>query len=133
MKTTIRCNAPGNTQITRDQHGVPNIEVSGPNAMEDLHWSMGYCQAMDRGLQMLLMRILVQGRASECLDASDEILDVDKFFRKMNWTGDVSDEVEQLDAETLKLCQRFCDGINDRFKEKYPNPGSRATSLQSRE
>ncbi len=29
---------------------------------------MGHCHAIDRGMQMLIMRILGQGRASELLD-----------------------------------------------------------------
>ena len=41
--------------FTRDENGVPQIVADD---LEGLHWGMGYCHAMDRGLQMLLMRIL---------------------------------------------------------------------------
>ena len=43
---------------------------------------MGYAHGKDRALQMLLMRILGHGRASELLEASDEMLGIDTFFRR---------------------------------------------------
>ena len=33
-------------------------------------------------MQMLIMRILGQGRAAELLDGSDEMVEVDRFFRR---------------------------------------------------
>ena len=45
---------------TRDEHGIPQITAED---IDGLYWGMGYCHAMDRGLQMLIMRILGQGRA----------------------------------------------------------------------
>lgn len=64
-------------KIWRDKNGVPHIE-----AMDklDMFWGQGYVHALDRGMQMLLMRILGQGRACELLDSSDETLQIDKFF-----------------------------------------------------
>ncbi len=76
----------GRPDIWRDQHGVPHIEARDE---PDLYWGQGYVHARDRGLQMLLMRILVQGRASELLDSSDATLQIDQFFRRMNWCGDM--------------------------------------------
>ncbi|KPK51934.1 MAG: hypothetical protein AMJ63_11040 [Myxococcales bacterium SG8_38_1] len=49
MKTRPRARS------TRDQHGIPQIVADD---IEGLYWGMGYCHAMDRGLQMLIMRIL---------------------------------------------------------------------------
>ncbi len=69
---------------TRDENGIPQIVSDDING---LHWGMGYCHAMDRGLQMLIMRILGQGRAAELLDGNDEMVEVDRFFRRMNWRG----------------------------------------------
>jgi penicillin amidase len=58
----------------RDAQGVPHID--GPRR-EDVLWGLGFCHALDRGLSLLLTRIVGQGRASECLGASDEALEVD--------------------------------------------------------
>ena len=63
--------------IWRDEFGIPHIEA---NTEADLYRGTGYCHALDRGMQMLLMRILGEGRGSELLEASDEMLAIDKFF-----------------------------------------------------
>ncbi|MCK5097243.1 MAG: penicillin acylase family protein, partial [Desulfobacteraceae bacterium] len=55
-----------------------------------------YVHARDRGMQMLLMRILGQGRVSEILDSSDDSLQIDIFFRRMNWSGNVKETNSSL-------------------------------------
>ncbi|MBW2403124.1 MAG: penicillin acylase family protein [Deltaproteobacteria bacterium] len=102
---------------TRDEHGIPQIVADDING---LHWGMGYCHAMDRGMQMLIMRILGQGRAAELLDGSDEMVEVDRFFRRMNWNAGVAAEAENLTTEARAACQSYCDGANARFAESVP-------------
>ncbi len=82
-----------NSNIWRDKNGVCHAKGVDKIAVLEM---MGYAHGKDRGMQILLMRILGQGRASEILDSSDEILEIDKFFRRMNWTGAVSAESEKL-------------------------------------
>ncbi len=101
----------------RDEHGVPQIAADD---IDGLYWGMGYCHAMDRGLQMLLLRILGQGRAAELLDGSDELVEVDRFFRRMNWRRGVSEETAKLNAEAASACGAYCDGVNARLHEKAP-------------
>ena len=55
--------------IWRDKHGVCHVEGKDKTEAFGL---MGYAHGKDRGMQILLMRILGQGRASELLDSSDE-------------------------------------------------------------
>jgi penicillin amidase len=81
---------------------------------------MGYCHAMDRGLQMLIMRILGQGRAAELLDGSDEMVEADRFFRRMNWGGGVAEEANKLSSEARAACEAYCHGVNARFSESVP-------------
>ena len=81
---------------TRDEHGIPQIVADD---ITGLYWGMGYCHAMDRGMQMLIMRILGQGRAAELLDGSDEMVEVDRFFRRMNWSGGTAPEAQKLSTE----------------------------------
>jgi len=101
----------------RDEHGIPQIVAED---IEGLYWGMGYCHAMDRGLQMLIMRILGQGRAAELLDGSDDMVEVDRFFRRMNWGGGVVKEAEKLSAEARDACEAYCDGVNARFAKSTP-------------
>ncbi len=103
--------------IWRDKNGVPHIEADNKF---DMYWGQGYVHAMDRGLQLLLMRILGQGRACELLDASDETLQIDKFFRKMNWQGGTGAQVEKLVQDTKASLSAYCDGINTAFAKRVP-------------
>ncbi|MGH7452858.1 MAG: penicillin acylase family protein, partial [bacterium] len=80
----------------------------------------GYCHAMDRGMQMLLMRILGQGRGSEFLEASGEMLAIDTFFRRMNWAGGTAPEIDKLTLEGKKFCLAYCDVANAYFAKKIP-------------
>ena len=103
--------------IWRDGHGVCHVEGQDKTAVFGL---MGYAHGKDRGMQILLMRILGQGRASEILEASDQLLEIDKFFRRMNWTGAVPAEVEKLSVEAKAVLDAYCDGVNRAFSEKIP-------------
>ena len=104
-------------KIWRDEQGVCHIEGE---EKADVFGLVGYAHAKDRGMQMLLMRILGQGRASEILASSDEMLDIDKFFRRMNWAGSISLEIEKLSLEAKALIEAYCDGANRAFSEKCP-------------
>jgi penicillin G amidase len=50
------------------------------NDFGSLLWGLGYCHVLDRGQQLLLTRVLGEGRASECLAATPEMLEVDRCF-----------------------------------------------------
>jgi len=91
-----------NVHIWRDSNGVPHVEADN---LSDLFWGQGFVHARDRGLQMLLMRILGQGRMCELLDDSEASLGIDIFFRKMNWCGHVKEAVETLPEETHSLVE----------------------------
>jgi penicillin amidase len=104
-------------KIRRDEHGVPHLEA---NDEAGLYYGMGYCHAMDRGMQMLLMRILGQGRGSEILESSEEMLAIDTFFRRMNWRGGTAPEIDKLTPEAQKFCAAYCDGVNAYFAKKIP-------------
>jgi len=104
-------------KISRDRNGVPHIEADDLNG---LYMGQGYVHARDRGLQMLLMRILGKGRASELLDSSEDTLSIDIFFRRMNWRGNTETEIEKLSPEIKEHLESYCEGVNTAWKEKYP-------------
>jgi penicillin amidase len=103
--------------ITRDRWGVVHVHGAG---LGDIYRGLGYAHARDRGLQMIFMRILGQGRVSECLDASDGSLAIDTFFRKMNWTGGLDAQVGILPPEARKLVDAYCAGVNAGFARSTP-------------
>ena len=108
-------NRKGN--ISRDENGICHIEAEN---REDAFWWMGHAHARDRGMQMLLMRILGQGRAAEILDSGDEIVDIDRFFRRMNWTGSMDSEIAKISPATRSILDAYCEGVNQAFSKKTP-------------
>jgi penicillin amidase len=116
-KDAFEIQGNGTIRFRRDAHGVFHVTADDE---EDLYRGLGYCHALDRGLQLLLTRILGRGQASEFLKASDEMLAVDRFFRRMNWHGTTAAEVDRLDEKSRRLCSAYCDGVNRRLAEAYP-------------
>jgi len=104
-------------QINTDQNGIPHI-VAGD--AQDLFRQLGVVHATQRSVQMILMRILGQGRGSELLESSDMMLGIDTFFRRMNWTKNLSEEVSKLSGTEQKQLNAYCDGINSILTKETP-------------
>jgi penicillin amidase len=104
-------------EIRRDCHGIPNVTALGE---PELYYCQGQAHATDRGLQMILMRLVGQGRISEWLDSSDASLKVDKFFRRANWFANTGGAVEELDAHEQNLLDAYCQGVNRAFAQRVP-------------
>jgi penicillin amidase len=103
--------------ISRNAQGIPKVIAKNES---DIYFGMGYCHAMDRGSQMLLMRILGQGTAAQHLANEPEMLEIDRFFRQMNWKGNLETELEKFtDAEKEKLTA-YCEGVKRSFSKKPP-------------
>jgi penicillin amidase len=104
-------------RVVRDRHGVPHIRAQ---CRADAYLGLGYCHGVDRALQLLLLRIVGAGRASEFLDASDEMLAVDRFFRRMNFGGDAEEEVAKLMPGDRTLVEAYCQGVNRALGRRRP-------------
>lgn len=104
-------------KIWRDKTGIPHVDAEN---LSDMYWGNGYVHATDRGMQMLLMRILGQGRASEILDSGDDTLKIDMFFRRLNWSGNIREQIAELDKEKKQYIESYCRGANAAFSEKIP-------------
>lgn len=108
-------NIPHQLTIKRNEQGVMCIDADD---IAGMLWGSGYAHGVDRYTQLLLMRILGQGRLCELLEDSDENLAIDTFFRRANWHNNLSNEVEKLDEYTRSMCQNYCDGVNAALKKK---------------
>jgi penicillin amidase len=86
----------------------------------DMYWGQGYVHATDRGMQLLFMRILGQGRVSELLDSSDESLQIDIFFRRMNWVGRVQEQIDNLSEKEHQILDSYSAGLNAALAQKVP-------------
>ena len=102
--------------IARDEHGVPQITAADDAAMIR---GLGFCHALDRGMQMLIMRVLGRGELSK-LDGSDASLEVDLFFRRTGWAHELAADVAAIDPATRTLIEAYCAGVNARFAKKLP-------------
>jgi penicillin G amidase len=109
--------APSGLSIRRDEHGVPHID--GPE-LEAVLWGLGFCHALDRGLQLLLTRIIGQGRLSECLTASDDALEVDRFFRKLDCSNGVDAQLAELQPRSRARLDAYVAGINAQLRRRVP-------------
>ena len=106
---------PTGLTIRRNDAGVPLIHAA---SFQDAMWGSGYAHAYDRSTQLLMMRILGQGRLCELLVDNEESFKIDSFFRRASWHKGLDDEVVKLDASSLALCQAFCEGVNAGLAQK---------------
>ncbi|MEN8164406.1 MAG: penicillin acylase family protein, partial [Acidobacteriota bacterium] len=95
-------------EVVRDQWGVPNIYAENE---EDAYFALGYAMAQDRLFQMVVMKLLAQGRMSELMGKS--MIDTDMFFRVWGAAYDL-DEFDQTirDGEVFETLDAFVKGIN---------------------
>ena len=114
-KINLPSTAPSTLSISRNEHGV--ICLKAP-ALDTVLWGSGYAHAVDRYTQLLLMRIIGQGRLCELLEDTQANLEIDTFFRKANWHNNIADEIKKLDQHTRAMCQHYCDGVNEGLKNK---------------
>src|ERR1041385_1478355 len=107
--------AGGKVLIERDANGVPHITA---NTLEDAHFGLGFCHARDRGLQILLVRILGQGRACEYLEDSEQMLELDRYFRRWNLAAAARQEEVELSLGAKAMADGYCRGVNSYLQEQ---------------
>lgn len=90
---TPRGCADGPIEIRRDEAGVPHVRAA--SSADALH-GLGYCHGTDRPLQIVVARLLGQGRAAEVLDASDELVAFDTLFRRLDLTRGADEQIALL-------------------------------------
>ena len=96
--------------LQRDAQGVAHLSA---DSLADALRVLGQCHARDRGLQMLLVRILGQGRACELLADDAGMLVIDRFFRRMHFSRGAAEQVAQLSPEHRRLLDAYCAGVNE--------------------
>lgn len=101
--------------IQRNTYGIPTITASN---REDLCFCIGYAHAWDRLVQMMLVRAISQGRASEKFVGSDELIAVDKYMRWIHFEKDIESEIEKLDSDIRIELEAYCEGINTVLAKK---------------
>lgn len=95
--------------MRRTPEGV--VEVWGEDDVA-LAAATGFAHGMDRMLQMLLVRLIGQGRVSECLRSDEESLTVDRFAREMGFAADAEEDVSNVTGEALRFAKAYCRGVD---------------------
>jgi penicillin amidase len=108
----------GPVRVERNEQGVAQISAED---LDDAWLGLGFCHARDRGLQILFVRYVGRGEASRRFEASEELLALDRFFRRMNFDGGGSHEPDALSPRVRKGLDAYCRGINLAFERgHYP-------------
>ena len=107
----------GRIDIRRDSAGVPRVRATTET---DALRGLGHCHGVDRALQLVLTRVVGQGRAAELLDGSDEMIALDRSFRRIDLTGGAHAQVELLSPRHRALLDAYVDGVNRALAARRP-------------
>ncbi|MEO0278822.1 MAG: penicillin acylase family protein, partial [candidate division WOR-3 bacterium] len=105
-------------KLIRLEDGIPSIEG---NSLQDVLTGLGYVHAQDRGIQMLLMRLLGRGRLAQSLAPLEEFIHWDIYFRRLTPSSEEYMELDSLSPQIHLLLQAYCKGVNEWF-ETHPIP-----------
>ncbi len=94
-------------EILRDEFAIPHIYAE---TRDDLFRAQGWVHAQDRLWQMEQSRRVAQGRLAEVF--GEPALDADRFCRIIGFQRAAEAELPTQDAETLRVLETYCAGIN---------------------
>lgn len=99
----------GPVRVDRDPHGVARIQARDE---ADLALGIGIAHALDRWIQMDLVRLVAQGRLAECLAAGAQTEGADRFMRRLGLARHAAREVADLDPPTRAWLEAYVRGVN---------------------
>lgn len=99
----------GTIRINRNPHGIPEIAAQ---TVADLMRGLGWVHANDRQLQILMTRILLQGRAAELIKGEDALIALDTYMRRMNFLPDADAQLDRLSPDTRAVLDAYAGGFN---------------------
>ena len=85
--------------------------------------ALGYAHAHDRLTAMVLLRLIGQGRLSECLKASKDTLAIDIFMKRHGFQRQAALEIHKLSEEARKTLEAYCAGVNE-YIQAFRRPTS---------
>jgi penicillin amidase len=116
-------------EAARDENGVPHVRAT---TWLDALFGLGYMHATDRPTQLLFSRSVASGRAAEEISDTPELLETDRFFRKIGLHLDLETEVRRLEDRTVAQLTAYCEGVNDGLEGSGRSLPMRATGFQPR-
>ena len=95
--------------LRRMANGFPHIRA---DEEADRYYGLGYAHGRDRQMQMWLMKLIGQGRASECLRSEDLLIQLDRSMRWLGLARDAAEEVAYLSPRVERVLEAYCSGVN---------------------
>jgi penicillin amidase len=114
MKSLPTRHARRRFTVARDLHGVPHISAGSWRAAL---YGLGYMHGIDRPTQLLFSRAVASGQSAELIADKPELLETDRFFRRVGLYLNLENEVAGLDDETFDQLTAYCEGVNDGMKD----------------
>ena len=127
MNEVITKLAQRDITVTRDDAGVPHIKA---NTWLDSLYGLGYMHALDRGTQLLFSRVVACGEAAGRISDKPQLLETDRFFRRIGLHLGLQEEADSLDEATLNQVLVYCTGVNDGIAASRPSLAMRATKFE---
>lgn len=104
--------------VRRDEMGIPFIEA---NTRDDLAFATGYINSSDRLNQMIVLKLISQGRLSEM--AGQPVLEIDKYIRTLNLNKAAGLLYDEISDENKKFLKCYAQGVNaylEHHKDNLP-------------
>ena len=98
----------------RDENGVPHVTAG---SWLDALYGLGYMHATDRGTQLLFARSIASGRAADEIADNPELLETDRFLRKIGLYRRLEEEFVKLPGRIRREMTSYCAGVNDGLAE----------------
>ncbi len=102
-------------RLARTQDGVMQLWAADDLGLAT---ALGFAHAWDRCVQLCMMRLIGEGRLSECLKANDETLAIDTFMRRQGFAQTAQSEVAGLSATARAHAEAYVAGVNAGLKRR---------------
>jgi len=96
-------------EAVRTADGVAELWADDDDA---LACALGAAHATDRLVQMVMARVVGQGRISECLADDATTIAIDLFMRQMGFHRQAEREVRDLDPAARRFAEAYAAGVN---------------------
>jgi penicillin amidase len=95
-------------RIARDRDGVPHVRGDEPL---DRIAGLGLVHAIDRPMQLTLLRLAVHGRLAELLVDDESSFAIDRFMRVRGFSARARRNAATLSPEAAAIAEAYCEGV----------------------
>ncbi len=100
--------------ITRGTKGMAHIKAE---SLAGGYFGLGYMHGYDRAFQMWFTKILMEGRVSEHFGDREDLINIDKYFRRLRLNKPIGEEEKDISEEKYELIRCYIAGVEYFRKE----------------